>query len=276
MRDLYPSKLMLFGEYAVIAGGEGLAVPWDDFYAQWIEESETESAFKPHLLRFCEWLRSEKFVPMLDVDQFMDDLHHGLDIESNIPIGYGVGSSGAGVAAVYDRYARDKSGDHDLPALKQRLASMENFFHAKSSGLDPLVCYLQEAIHITPEAIHVVQLPQNVEELPMRLLDCGYARATHALVNTFSKLMERADFKVAMQDYIQYSNACIRDVLQNDMSQFMQHVRAVSDWQWHYFDFAIPEQLRKEWHDALRTENAAYKLCGAGGGGFMLIFHTTS
>jgi mevalonate kinase len=45
MQELYPSKLMIFGEYAVLAGGEGLAIPWDDFVLVWIEDAETPSAF---------------------------------------------------------------------------------------------------------------------------------------------------------------------------------------------------------------------------------------
>lgn len=268
----YPSKLMLFGEYAVIAGGEGLAIPWPDFFAEWVEQPETASAYRPHLERFAKWLYEQGFDSILDTDTFLQELEDGLDMHLNIPIGYGVGSSGAVVAAVYDRYAKEKLPISDLIALRNTLASMENFFHATSSGLDPLVCYVQQPIHITPYAINVVSTPISFGNLQMRLLDCGFARATHPLVSAFKEKLSDPHFHTALQEYIQLSNACIEHVLSWHETKFEQALRKLSAWQFHNFDFAIPEHLRKEWQDAVLSGNCFYKLCGAGGGGFMLVF----
>ena len=58
------------------------------------------------------------------------------------------GSSGALVAAFYDRYALDKISPQDdlspekLARLKSIFAAMESYFHGQSSGLDPLNSYL--------------------------------------------------------------------------------------------------------------------------------------
>ena len=43
-----------------------------------------------------------------DLDQMASDISKGMYFDSSIPPGYGVGSSGALVAAVYDRYALKK------------------------------------------------------------------------------------------------------------------------------------------------------------------------
>jgi len=71
-----------------------------------------------------------------------------LYFDSSIPQGYGVGSSGALVAAIYDTYAIDKIEATEtltrdkLLRLKEIFSLMESFFHGKSSGLDPLNSYL--------------------------------------------------------------------------------------------------------------------------------------
>lgn len=272
MRDLYPSKLMLFGEYAVIAGGEGFAIPWDDFVLVWVEESNTPSDYHPHLMRFAAWLSENGFGAELDTEKFALDLQQGLDVASNIPIGYGVGSSGAVVAAVYDRYAFQKIPLTELARLKDMLASMENFFHATSSGLDPLVCYVQQPIHITPDEIIMLNTPVDWKPLTMHLLDCGNERSTQHLVTQFKSRMQDADMQLAMRDYVQYSNACIHALLAGDTDALKKNLHALSQWQFTYFDFAIPQHLREEWQQANTFESCFYKLCGAGGGGFMLVF----
>ena len=42
------------------------------------------------------------------LDELKRDIDKGMYFDSSIPQGYGVGSSGALVAAVYDKYANDK------------------------------------------------------------------------------------------------------------------------------------------------------------------------
>lgn len=271
MQELYPSKLMIFGEYAVLAGGEGLAIPWDDFVLVWIEDAETPSAFYPHLVRFAQWLGEQGFDTIIDVAAFQSALQNGLDVASTIPIGYGVGSSGAVVAAVYDRFARTKIPVTEIELLKQTLASMENFFHSTSSGLDPLVCYQQKPVHITPNGIHILD-EVDLDILHMQLLDCGVERSTQTLVDAFRARMQTAEMQEALQHYIQLSNACIHALLQKDAQALVTPLRQLSQWQWQYFDFAIPPHLRNEWAEANTHQTAIYKLCGAGGGGFMLVF----
>ena len=43
-----------------------------------------------------------------DLDTLKNDVETGMYFDSSIPQGYGVGSSGALVAAIYDKYAKNK------------------------------------------------------------------------------------------------------------------------------------------------------------------------
>jgi hypothetical protein len=70
----YPSKLMLFGEYAVIAGGEGLAIPYPTFSAQWKFNTSSPSEYKPHLEHFLVWLKANNFDSILQLSVFENDL----------------------------------------------------------------------------------------------------------------------------------------------------------------------------------------------------------
>ena len=66
--------------------------------------------------------------------EFKADLDSGMYFDSSIPQGYGVGSSGALVAAIYDKYADNKITVLEnltrdkLLKLKAVFAKMESFF----------------------------------------------------------------------------------------------------------------------------------------------------
>ena len=89
-----------------------------------------------------------------DLNTLQNDVNNGMYFDSSIPQGYGVGSSGALVASIYDKYADDKITVLEnltrdkLLKLKEIFSFMESFFHGKSSGLDPLNSYLSLPILI--------------------------------------------------------------------------------------------------------------------------------
>lgn len=89
-----------------------------------------------------------------NIEALKADVARGMYFDSSIPQGYGVGSSGALVAAIYDKYANDKITvlenltREKLLQLKTIFGQMESFFHGKSSGLDPLNSYLSIPILI--------------------------------------------------------------------------------------------------------------------------------
>ncbi|MFN4199549.1 MAG: mevalonate kinase, partial [Flavobacterium sp.] len=112
---LFYSKILLFGEYGIIKDSKGLSIPYN-FYngALKIDEQLTEMAQKSNqsLRNFYYYLqRLQQEQPELvsfDNDRLKQDIDVGMYFDSSIPQGYGVGSSGALVAAIYDKYALNK------------------------------------------------------------------------------------------------------------------------------------------------------------------------
>ena len=114
----FHSKILLFGEYSIIQESMGLSVPYKNFEGQLtfsptenIDPNFTEKS-NEHLLNFSNYLKEKLVNKELEIDfdlsAFQKDIENGIFFESNIPQGFGVGSSGALVAAVYHRYALNK------------------------------------------------------------------------------------------------------------------------------------------------------------------------
>ena len=110
-----------------------------------------------------------------------------------------MGSSGALVAAVYDRYAKDKITVLEnltkikLQKLKLIFSQMESFFHGKSSGLDPLNSYLSLPILINSiDNIESTGIPsQNMDgNGAVFLLDSGLASKTAPMISLFMENMK--------------------------------------------------------------------------------------
>src|SRR5690606_35217378 len=158
---LFYSKILLFGEYGIIKDSKGLAIPYN-FYngALKIDDSPSEIALKSNqsLKAFASYLNqltlNEPELVQFDIDALNKDIEAGMCFDSSIPQGYGVGGSGALVAAIYDKYASEKITvlenltKDKLLRLKVIFSEMESFFHGKSSGLDPLNSYLSIPILI--------------------------------------------------------------------------------------------------------------------------------
>ena len=148
---LFYSKILLFGEYGIIRDSKGLSIPYN-FYngALKVDENPTEESMKSNanLQRFVIYLdnlqQTQPKLVSFNLELLKRDVERGMYFDSSIPQGYGVGSSGALVAAIYDKYAKNKITvlenltREKLLNLKQIFSQMESFFHGKSSGLDPL------------------------------------------------------------------------------------------------------------------------------------------
>src|SRR5690606_14411558 len=111
--------------------------------------------------RFADYLENlgqhQPDLVQFDLHKLKSDVASGMYFDSSIPQGYGVGSSGALVAAIYDQYAKNKITvlenltREKLLQLKMIFGQMESFFHGKSSGLDPLNSYLSIPILINSQ-----------------------------------------------------------------------------------------------------------------------------
>src|SRR5690606_10028878 len=146
----------------------------------------------------------EKGLVSFDMEAMENDIANGMYFDSSIPQGYGIGSSGALVAAIYDRYAKDKITvlenltREKLLQLKKIFGKMESFFHGKSSGLDPLNSYLSLPILInSQDNIESTSIPsQNTNRKgAVFLLDSGMTGETAPMVQIFMEKMKQEGFR---------------------------------------------------------------------------------
>jgi len=268
---IFPAKLLLFGEHVLLLGAPALAVPVKAFSGQWAWQQEQDR----HHNRMLQFADSDalKSVGIIDCEQFKSDLEAGLFFQSDIPTGYGLGSSGALCAAIYDRYVREKT--EDLGQLKSIFAQMESFFHGNSSGIDPLTSFVGAPILIQNKTEVQRASLQNWEtEKPIVfLLDSQLPRRTGPLVTWF---LEQSHDPVFTQNlsrtYLPAHGALLKAWLSADSYLFWSNLHRVSVFQYENFTPMIPKTLEQFWKKNLDSQDFVLKICGAGGGGFVLGF----
>lgn len=220
-------------------------------------------------------------LPRLDLDRLERDLSHGLYFDSSIPEGYGVGSSGALCAAIYDHYALqriDPENDIDednIRLLKRIFGQMESYFHGKSSGLDPLICYLKLPIHISAkDQLGTVDIPSSGQgKGAIFLLNSGQPGETQPMVNIFMEKMKSQGFrKVMKEEFNKYNDACVQAFLKGDTKPLFSNLKKLSHLALQYFSPMIPPVFHELWQKGIDSNAYYLKLCGSGGGGYVLGF----
>ena len=283
---LYTGKILLFGEYGIIQDSMGLSIPYDPYSGSLKFESdqkEISDQSNSELIKFLGFLKLEKnaLVKRFDLARFEKDLNAGMYFDSSIPQGFGVGSSGAIVAAVYDHYALNpipadgNLKSSQLKKLKNTLGEMESYFHGKSSGLDPLICYLKLPILIkSKNSMGTVGLPsQGDGKGAIFLLNTGMTGKTQPLVNHFMERCKEEGFRnMLKKEFKKYNDAAIEAYLNKDLSPLLDNVKELSKVLLAHFKPMIPSVFHKLWKEGIDSNAYYLKLCGSGGGGFILGF----
>ena len=277
----YNGKLILFGEYSMIFGSEALLTPYHSVFGEWSSvanrPSEKASESNENIRKFYEYLRSHDEFRILDLRRFDIELNAGLFLDSNIPLGYGVGSSGALVAAIYDRYKLTEI--NDIPKLKDFLAKMECFFHGNSSGIDPLQCYLGKPFILrqqtTDNRQQLIMLEDDFmsEDIHIFLIDTKIKSPTAPLVRRFKELREdEAYLNKFDNEYVPLVSNCIKSLIEKNDKDFYGYLSELSKLQTELLSHTIPEETREYFLTDINKDGFQVKLCGAGGGGFLLGF----
>ena len=269
----YPSKLLLFGEHILLLGAKALATPVPKYWGKWAEAKPGTPGDQVKALAAFANSATLGAIEGLDIQRFQADINRGLYFQSTIPQGYGLGSSGALCAAVYDRYARRKT--KDLSDLKVIFSAMESFFHGKSSGIDPLTSYLNQPLWI--DRITEVRIFEatawGAEEPLVFLLDTKMPRQTGPLVEWFLAEQKKRPFAQKLETMLLPAHQAMLEAWEfRKASDFWEAVQLVSAFQLEYFPPMIPENLKPIWKNCLAGTDITLKICGAGGGGFMLGF----
>jgi len=286
---LFYSKILLFGEYGIIKDSKGLSIPYN-FYngALKVDENPSVEAIKSNesLGRFVSYLEQlQEEQPTLvtfAIDSLKADVARGMYFDSSIPQGYGVGSSGALVAAIYDKYAQNKITvlenltREKLLQLKAIFSAMESFFHGKSSGLDPLNSYLSIPILInSKDDIEATGIPSQSKsgKGAVFLLDSGTVGETAPMVTIFMENLKEEGFrKMLKTQFVKYTDACVENFLGGDMKSLFENTKKLSKVVLNNFKPMIPEAFHGVWQKGLETNDYYLKLCGSGGGGYILGF----
>lgn len=286
---LFYSKILLFGEYGIIKDSKGLSIPYN-FYngALKVDENPTQEAIKSNasLRRFVTYLENlQQELPELvtfNIEILKADVERGMYFDSSIPQGYGVGSSGALVAAIYDKYANNKITVLEnltrdkLLQLKTIFSQMESFFHGKSSGLDPLNSYLSIPILInSKDNIEATGIPSQstTGKGAVFLLDSGIVGETAPMVNIFMENLKEEGFrKMLKTQFVKYTDACVDNFLGGDMKSLFANTKQLSKVVLNNFKPMIPEAFHGIWQNGIDTNDYYLKLCGSGGGGYILGF----
>lgn len=282
---LFYAKILLFGEYGIIEDSQGLTLPYS-FYKGTLKFSNLSSDFEKesnrHLRKYADYLLNLDLPDayQINISEFIKDIDKGLFFDSNIPQGYGVGSSGALVAAVFEKYSvvkysPDEISKTDLKNLKKVFGQLESYFHGTSSGIDPLICYMNLPILIeNRENVDKVSIPQAQNgKGAIFLIDSGSVGETGPMVQIFFEKMKAEGFrKTLKEEFIRYNNACIETFLKKEMNPFFRNLKKLSVWAYEHFKPMIPESIYNAWKKGLDTNAYYLKLCGSGGGGYILGF----
>ena len=282
---LFYAKILLFGEYGIIKDSKGLAIPYNAYRGA-LKTSESllgkSLESNQNLDRFYKYLAAlQTDLVSFNLVSFKKDVENGMYFDSSIPQGYGVGSSGALVASIYDKYAANKTTVLEnltrdkLLNLKAVFALMESFFHGKSSGLDPLNSYLSLPILInSKDHVEPAGIPSQKEgKGAVFLLDSEQVGETEPMVNIFMNKMKNEGFrKMISEEFSTTTDACIEDFLQGDVKSLFGNVKSLSKIVLTNFKPMIPDAFHKVWEKGISTNDYYLKLCGSGGGGYILGF----
>ena len=287
--SLYYAKILLFGEYGIIEDSMGLSIPYTFFKGKFdfaTEPTAVQSDSNQSIAKFVghlqEMLLKNELPCQFNFVRLNQDIQNGLYFDSSIPQGFGVGSSGALVAALYNQYSTDQvaadevmKGDN-LAKLKLILASLESYFHGKSSGLDPLICYLNLPILIKGKGdLGAVGMPsENVSgKGAIFLMDSGSPGKTQGMVAIFLHKLKDEGFRNLVRTQLnKYNDGAVKSFLKGENKPLFENVKAISSLFLDNFKPMIPQKFEGVWRKGLETNAYYLKLCGSGGGGFVLGF----
>lgn len=263
----YPAKLMLFGEYTALLGGHVLATPLLSLQAHW----DWGQRF-PHPQLEQNLHEVTKIYPFLHFDhqKWQNWIQNMGFLYSSVPVGYGLGSSGNLIAALYDGFFTTESGfQPDLLTLKAILGYLESYFHGSSSGVDPLISYTQKTLLFTPQKVEETPLTPEILA-QFHTIDSGQRRNTEALVKDFKSRLSDSNFKSQMEILANYNLQAIEAIISGNQTEVQTHFYNISKLQYTHLTHLITPNLKDDWKKGLDTGENMIKICGAGGGGYYL------
>ena len=272
------SKILLFGEYGIIKNSKALVIPYKKYYGSLKFSSKLDNVQKDsniNLKQLSKYIKNNEFLSnKINTLKLDSDIENGLYFESTIPESYGLGSSGAVVAAIYESFKLEVGVDLKINDLKLILSNIESFFHGQSSGIDPLSCYVQKPLLVeSKNSINTIDIPpQNINsKRTLFLLDTECKGNTQGLVEIFLNKLRRKDFEVFFEnEFAVATNNSITNFLERKYEDFENNFIELSKKTFNNFQEMIPVNYKNLWMDGIEKKDYYLKLCGSGGGGFLI------
>ncbi len=291
MSKEFPGKILLFGEYTIITGSKALVLPFRKFSGRLempADEKEPvrygsqpgkTDAMRSNdkllgLMQYLEKIHADgNMLGEFDIGRFIKQVLGGLYFHSSIPEAYGAGSSGALVAALYDEFGVERPRrfeSQDFSRLRKIMGQIESYYHGTSSGIDPLCCYLNNAVLFDGDVAYPVNVPAVPAGSGFFLLDSGRPGTTGPLMAYFKSLIQEPAFlEMIHKSMIPLIGRNIELLLETD-SRLSANMQKLSGLQYTHFQRMIPQEFQRIWKLGLQTGLFSLKLCGSGGGGYII------
>ncbi len=191
-----------------------------------------------------------------------------VDVECDIPVGAGLGSSASTTVAIINAVAGSQRRALTRKEMFQIAFGPEKYLHGKPSGVDQAACAYGGVIRfIRPNNI----TPLRLERVPSFLVcDTGIHRPTRRLVNAVVRRSEREKntFENHLDDATEVSEAVVRALKAGDdeelglLMNYNQHLLV---------DIGVSHGKLDKLIEVARDRGAlGAKLTGAGGGGCLI------
>ncbi len=287
-----PAKVILFGEHSVVHGTPAIAVALNLRSRAHVQVEKSDSPqltvkspvmgleisfsserlnalgrsaldtnptpLDPIALAFCHVLRSTK----------TKGLRATLTIDSEIPIGAGLGSSASVATSSVGAFLSALNGEIDSLQVREIAFKSEELTHGKPSGIDNTVIALGGLVYFIKG-----QAPERKElsaEIPLVIANTQIPRSTATLVSNVAALFKRKP------KAIQYLFDSISDIVEQGLQALLKNdledlgeLMDINHGILHALGVSHPLLDRYVW---IAREGGALgaKLTGAGGGGCMI------
>ena len=274
-KKIFYSKILLFGEYGIMSNSDALSIPLRKFYGSLkISKSlsKVEDLSNQKLNELHNYIdKSQSLANIINFNSFKNEIDSGLYFNSNIPIASGLGSSGALVSSILNRYSKTDLSLMNNQEIKNIMSIIESKFHGKSSGFDPLVSFFNKPIMLNNGSIKLLD-DLKFKDFKIYLIDSKISSSTSDMIALFNqKKKDEVFYNTFNKSFISLTNQCIYNLL-NNSNNFKDSINNLSENTFKNMKEMIPDSMKEIWKIGLKSNDYYMKLCGSGGGGFFLVF----
>ena len=274
-KNSFYSKILLFGEYGIMLNSDALSIPFKKFSGYLQKSNLISNEQRISNIKLIELynyiIKNESLSEIINFQNFKNDIDSGLYFNSNIPIASGLGSSGALVSSIINKYSKIDLSSIQNEELKKIMSIIESKFHGNSSGFDPLVSFFNKPIMLSAGNI---KLLNNLKfpNFKIYLIDSEISSSTSEMIELFNQKKTQKDFlSVFNSSFIKITNECIYNLMYSS-DHFKDSIKNLSETTFENMNEMIPESINEIWQEGLQSNKYFLKLCGSGGGGFFLAF----